>query len=198
MQFYKSKDSKILIEKLHSNKPRYQTRSKQNIFWIISISLVSFLLSLVLSLFSELFLNSSNIFLAIFVLCCFMSLNIFSDMIGLAITSCQTNKIKKLNISQKEKTMCIFLIKNSDKVSSILCDVIGDACGILCGAGASILAIILSNMAGISSILFGVLISSVVVCLTVLIKAVTKNYAINNSLKIVRLCSKIILKFIKK
>lgn len=197
MQFYKSNDTKSLIQKLHE-KPKQKNQIKQNLLWILFISLASFILSLVLSLFSEVFLSSSSIFLAVLVLIAFMGLNVISDMFGLAITSCQVTKIKKLHINQKEKIICIYLIKNSDKVSSILCDVIGDACGILCGAGVSVLSIILSNIVGASSILFGVIVSSVVVCLTVLIKAITKNYAINNSLKILRLCSKIILRLKKK
>lgn len=202
MQFFNSNDDKVLYQKLHSKYNLSKSNKDNNIensnfIWIVSISIIAFILSLVLSLFSEIFLNTSNLFLAFFIIILFMALNIFSDMIGLAITSCQVTKVKKSNIKQKEKAMCLLLIKNSDKVSSILCDVIGDACGILCGAGGSILAIILSNKASLSAIFLGVLVSSSVVCLTVLLKAITKKYAIKNSLKIVRKCSKILLK-IKK
>ena len=193
MQFYKSNDVNCLNKKLHTTK-KDKFIKLNNLVWIISLTVFSFLLSLVLSLFSEIFLEANNIILAIFLLLIFMSFNIVSDMIGLAITSCQVIKIKKSNLKQKEKVISIYLIKNSDKVSSILCDVIGDVCSILCGASASILALIISTKLQLSIIYTGCLINSIVVCLTVLIKAITKNYAIKNSLKIVRVCSKIILK----
>jgi len=197
MQFYKTDNTKCLSNKLHLNKREDKGNNINNLFWIICLTFLSFFLSLVLSLFSEIFLGTNNIVLAIILLLTFMLFNILSDMIGLAITSCQVIKIKKSNLKQKEKIMSVYLIKNSDKVSSILCDVIGDACGVLCGASGSILSLIMSNKLGISLIYTGVLISSFIVSCTVLLKAITKSYALNNSLKIVKFCSKIILK-IKK
>ena len=77
MQFYKYKDGEILNEKLHLNNKQKNSLAKNNVFWILSISIASFLLSLFLSLFSEVFLNSSNLFLAFFILLFFIALNVF-------------------------------------------------------------------------------------------------------------------------
>lgn len=161
---------------------------KQKVFWIIRISILAFSLSLLLSLFSETFLNKSNVIVAIILLITFMMLNVFSDMLGLAITSCQIEELKKDDISRSLKRRCLLLIKNSDKVSSILCDVIGDISGILCGVSGTTITIILSSTFKIISlnILFGSIVSALIAGLTVLFKAIAKNYAVNNSLKLVK------------
>lgn len=161
---------------------------KQKAFWIARISILAFSLSLLLSLFSETFLNKSNVILAIVLLITFMMLNVFSDMLGLAITSCQIEELRKDDISRTLKSRCMLLIKNSDKVSSILCDVVGDISGILCGVSGTTITIILSSTFKIVSlnILFGSIVSAIIAGLTVLFKAIAKNYAVNNSLKLVK------------
>lgn len=187
----------VQIIKNNAKQPGKVTISKysakrQKVFWIIRISTLAFSLSLLLSLFSETFLNKSNVILAIILLITFMMLNVFSDMLGLAITSCQIEELKKDDISRTLKTRCLLLIKNSDKVSSILCDVIGDISGILCGVSGTTITIILSSTFKIVSlnILFGSIVSAIIAGLTVLFKAIAKNYAVNNSLKLVKSTAK--------
>lgn len=161
---------------------------RQKVLWITRISLLAFSLSLLLSLFSETFLNKSNVILAIILLVTFMMLNVFSDMLGLAITSCQIEELKKEDLSRSLRARCLVLIKNSDKVSSILCDVVGDISGILCGVSGTTITIIISSTFKIISlnILFGSIVSAIIAGLTVLFKAIAKNYAVNNSLKLVK------------
>ena len=167
----------------------------------MKISVLAFSLSLLLSFFSQIVLKRSNVFLAIFLLCVFMIFNIFSDMIGLAITSFQLGEVSKEKESKKMKETiykkCLQLIRNSDKVSSILCDVVGDICGILCGVSTTILTnIITSNSSLISLYLFvGAIVSSLIAGLTVLFKAIAKKFAVKNSLKIVKKVSKILILF---
>lgn len=193
MQFYKyktkseKKDVSISLLTAHNKKT-------QRVAWILKISVVAFLLSLILSVFSEIFLSESSVFFALILLIIFMVLNIVSDMLGLAVASCQVNQVRHANLKRKVSVMCLFLIKNSDRVSSILCDVIGDACGILCGVSGSVVAIILTSKLNISGVLIGALVSSLVVGITVLFKAIVKNYAVNNSLKIVKKMARTILK----
>ncbi|NCB48594.1 MAG: hypothetical protein EOM55_03140 [Clostridia bacterium] len=176
---------------------------KRKFFWIIKISLLAFSLSILLSFFSQIVLKKSNAILAVVLLCIFMIFNIFSDMIGLAITSCQIDEVRKERENNRLKESiykkCLHLIKNSDKVSSILCDVVGDICGILCGVSATILTnIIISNNSIFSLYLFvGAIVSSIIAGLTVCFKAIAKNFAVKNSLKIVIKISKISLIFFK-
>ena len=157
-------------------------------FWIIKISLLAFLLSLLLRLFSEIILNKSNVVIAIILLIIFMLLNIFSDMLGLAITSCQIEILKQEQLEKRLYDRCIKLIKNSDKVSSLLCDVVGDICGILCGVSGTMISYIIMKHIFFSNVGFvlGALTSAVIAGLTVFFKAISKNYAVKNSTKIVK------------
>lgn len=195
MQFYKYK-IKSEAKNISTNS-LFQNKKTQRVVWITKISIIAFFLSLFLSVFSELFLSKSNVLFAILLLATFMILNIFSDMLGLAITSCQIVQVRGAKLKREVSAMCLFLIKNSDKVSSILCDVIGDACGVLCGVSGSIFAIILSSKFNLAGVIIGAIVSSIVVGFTVLFKAIAKNYAVNNSLKLVKKAAKTILKLKK-
>lgn len=177
----------------HSN---YIKKNKR--LWIARISILAFCLSMLLSLFSELILNKSNILVAILVLCIFLILNVISDMYGLAITSCQIEELKKEITDKNLYNKCLNLIKNSDKVSSILCDVVGDISGILCGVSGTIITIICASQIGFLkvNIILGAIISALIAGITVLLKAIAKNYALKNSLKLVKKSAKII-SFIK-
>ena len=196
MQFLKrDKKSEVEIFSLFSK------NKKRSVNWILKITIISFGLSLFLSIFSEIFLSNSNFFLAFILLVVFMFVNIMSDMLGLAIISCPIEDLKKYESNKKLFNMCLRLKNNSDKVSSILCDVIGDACGILCGVSGSILSIILSkkiflNMFG--NLIAGAIISSIIVGLTVLFKAISKKFAVENAVKIVLKIGKFLVKFNRK
>lgn len=170
---------------------------KKQYLWTMRISLFAFCISLILSFVSEFVLKRSNLIIAIVLLTIFMAINVFSDMVGLAITSCQCDKILDEKISDKLKNKCLLLIRNSDKVSSILCDVIGDICGILCGVSGAMIATIFVSLFSVESakILFAVLISSLIAGLTVFFKSIYKNYAINNSLEIIKKSGKFLLFF---
>lgn len=170
-------------------------RKNNNVFWIIKISLLAFCLSLILGLFSEIILNKLNLLSAFIILIIFMALNIFSDMLGLAITSCQMDSLKEGEMDKKLYKKCLKLIKNSDRVSSVLCDVVGDVSGILCGISGTIISIILTKHFSYISIniFWGILTTAVVAALTVLFKAITKKYAVENSLKLLKFSAKILL-----
>lgn len=197
MQFFvfdKNKKDNRLFCKGNDKREVDIFRNKQIKFWILKISLTSFFLSLFLSLFSEIFFNSKNVFVSCVFLGCFMLLNIISDMVGLAIASCQIDKLKKVKNNNKIYETSLMLIKNSDKVSSVLCDVIGDLCGILCGVCGSILAIILSQKLACNIVFMGAFVSSIIVGVTVLFKAILKNYAIKHSTNIVLKSARLVLR----
>ena len=171
----------------------------QKAIWIFKISSISLVVSFLLSLFSDFILTKSNIVFALILLFVFMSLNIFSDMIGLAITSCQVSKLNSKKLPNEIYEKCILLVKNSDKVSSLLCDVIGDVCGILCGVSSTMITIILSkaSLFRFLGLFLGAMVSSFIVALTVFLKAIAKNYAVRNSSRIVIKSSKFLLSMAK-
>lgn len=175
--------------------------SRKNI-WFAKISLLAFSSSLLLSLFSEIILGKSNVVIAIILLVVFMFFNVFSDMLGLAITSCQIEELKKQNLDKKLFDNCLLLIKSSDKVSSIFCDVVGDICGILCGVSGTMISYIIASQMDIASfkVFVGAIISATIAGLTVLFKAISKNYAVRNAGKIVKKIAKVLffVRFFKK
>lgn len=177
-------------------------KERKKYIWFIKISILAFCLSLMLALFSELVLNRAHVIIAVILLIIFMLLNVFSDMLGLAITSCQIEELKKQVKDEGQLKFCLKLIKSSDKVSSILCDVVGDICGILCGVSGTMISYVIVRCVPVSSfnIFIGAFISALIAGLTVLLKAISKNYAVNHSTKIVKKIVNFMssLKFFKK
>lgn len=161
--------------------------SKNQLIWPITILFVAIILSFSFSLISELVLNVTHIVIAIIVIFVFISISIVSDMLGLAVASANAEHFTAM-ASKKVKgaKQGLALIKNADKVSSILNDVIGDVCGILSGAaGASIVAkIIIDNPNNFLAILIPSLISALIAGITIFGKSIVKRYAIIHANKL--------------
>ena len=87
----------------------------------------------------------------------------------------------------KGARMCIRLIKNSDKVSSILSDVLGDVCAIVSGVIGVYLstAIITEGLSAFQQILIIVTVTATISAIAVSVKSLAKKIAIKNSTKIV-------------
>lgn len=158
--------------------------------WCLKILIITLILSFSLSILSELLLQSSHslliTILSVGLLVFFILLAMFSDMIGVAMTSADISPFMSM-ASKKVKgaTQTIKLLKNADKVSSFFCDIVGDACGILCGAiGASIIGVV-STSGNIEKVILSALMSAIIAALTVFGKAVGKNIAIEKANSIV-------------
>ena len=129
-------------------------------------------------------MNGSAIIVAIIVIFVFIAVAILTDMIGLAVASANIEHFTAMAARKvKGSKQAISLVKNADKVSSVLNDVIGDVCGILSGAaGASIVAkIVIDNGASFMSILIPSLISAIIAGLTIFGKACFKKVAIRHA-----------------
>ena len=166
------------------------------IVFILAISL-----SLLFSIASELVLSKSTIVIAIVVIFVFIALAILTDMIGLAIASANIEDFNAMAARKvKGSKQAISLVKNADKVSSILNDVIGDVCGILSGAaGASIVVkIAIDNGGSFMSILIPSLIAAIVAGLTIGGKSIFKRIAIRHADKITLSFAKFINFFTRK
>jgi len=171
--------------------------------WCIKILFITLLLSFCFSVLSELLLTSTQSILitvlSIVVLFLFILIAVFCDMIGVAMTSADSAPFtamasKKIRGAKETLT----LLKNADKASSFFCDIIGDACGIVCGAiGASIVAMIIMGSDSIVKILVGAGVSALIAAITVFGKAVGKGIAVNYANSIVFRVGKFI-SFFKK
>ena len=146
-------------------------------------------------------LDGSAIVVAIVVIFVFIVLSIITDMIGLAVASSNIEHFTAMAARKvKGSKQAIGLIKNADKVSSVLNDVIGDVCGILSGAaGASIVTkIIIDNSGNIMAILIPALIAAIIAGLTIFGKAIFKKVAIKHANAITLQFAKFINFFTRK
>ncbi|MGN1227681.1 MAG: hypothetical protein ACI4TX_03465 [Christensenellales bacterium] len=159
-----------------------------NWLWSFKILFLSLALSISFSIISEMALNGTSLLISILIILAFLFVNVFTDMIGVAITAGNLEhfeRLAKANVGGAVEG--VTLLKNADKVSVLCCDIIGDICGILSGAcGASIvLKIIGENANRPVAIIVSAVISGLVAGLTIFCKSIEKGYAVNKSEKII-------------
>lgn len=117
----------------------------KNTSWVVKILILSFFLSITMSLLSNGIMQASNnVIIASLVVLTIVLINILFDILGTAVTAAQE---EPLNSMASRKIMgsklAIKMIKNADKVSNVCNDVIGDICGIISGAGATYIIVFL-------------------------------------------------------
>lgn len=176
-------------------------KKSKGYIWPLIVLITAVFLSLSFSILSELVLDKASLIIAIIVIMVFIMLAIITDMLGLAIASSSLEHFTAM-ASRKVKgsKQAIALIKNADKASSVLNDVIGDVCGILSGAaGASIVVkIVIDNNASFMSVFVPSLISAVIAGLTIFGKAIFKKVAIKHADSITLHFSKFLNFFTRK
>ena len=172
--------------------------TKQDFKWFIQAFITTFILSLVFSYISTNGVSNLNLLSAIIILIIVISIGIFFDIIGVAVTVADENefhaKATKKVAGSKDS---IKLIRNAPKVANICADIIGDICGVLSGAISALISIKITEQFGINFNL-QFLLSALVAALTVGGKALGKNIANKNSTKIVHAVGIILNKFRKK
>ena len=164
-------------------------KSKQNIKWILLITSLTFVISMIFSYLSETILKKSNFAIELLVLLTVILIGIIFDMIGVAVTTCAEHPFHAMASRTiiGAKT-AIKLIKNKDKVSSFCNDVIGDICGIVSGTAGVIIATSIAK----DSIICSLLVTATISSLTIGGKALGKKVAVNKSENITRIVSKIL------
>lgn len=191
---------------MENNKDKKAEQKKSSVKWkwCIKIFFITLLLSFCFSVLSELLLSSTQsvliTVLSILVLFIFIFIAVFCDMIGVAMTSADSMPFTAMaskKIRGAKETLS--LLKNSDKASSFFCDIIGDACGIVCGAiGASIVAVVAINTESIVKILIAACASALIAAITVFGKAVGKGIAVRHANSIVFKVGKFVSLFKKQ
>ena len=159
--------------------------------WIVKLSIVAFIISLSFSLLGETMIPNVHIVISFILLIFFIFLGILFDIIGVSVTvadistfnSMAAKKVRGANVAVK-------FIKNSDKVSSFMNDVIGDICGIVSGSTGATIAILVSKEFNISLLLVTLIVTALVSTLTIGGKAMGKSLAINK-------CNDILYGFVK-
>lgn len=169
------------ISKIKAEIKRVRRRKKINYKWVLTVTFIAFILSMLFSTLSEALLKNANIVFSIFILIFFIILGIIFDIIGVAVTASDPKPFHSMN-TRKMKIGFIAskLQKNADKVSSLCNDVIGDVCGILSGTAGAMIAANLTNKINLF-IPVTLLITGLVAALTIGGKALCKSYAITKS-----------------
>ncbi|MBR1883478.1 MAG: hypothetical protein IJ809_00770 [Clostridia bacterium] len=166
--------------------------------WFITITIATFVLSLFFSYISTVAINDIPLVFAIILLLLVIFIGIFFDIIAVAVTvadeaNFHAKATKKVEGSKKS----IHLIKNAPKVSNVCADVIGDMCGVLSGSISAIIAIKITSSLNLDFNI-QIFISAFVASLTVGGKAIGKEIANANSVKIVHVVGKFLHFFERK
>ena len=114
-------------------------------------------------------------------------LGILFDIVGMAVATADEKPFHSMAARKVPGAQeAIALLRNSERVSSICNDVVGDICGVVSGsASATIAAQLLINFEFTWPRVLTLVMSALVSGLTVCGKAVGKGFAINSSTKIV-------------
>lgn len=166
---------------------KVQTRRKEKIKkelvdkrWILTIFIISFAISFSLSFVSEITVPNFNLGIGIIVTLLFIILGILFDIIGVSVTTADPKVFHSMN-SRKVRgaNVAVLFKKNSDKVSSFCCDVVGDICGVISGSTAVTIATLISKVTSINIFLMTLITTAVVASLTIGGKAIGKSFAVN-------------------
>ncbi len=147
--------------------------------WILTVTLMSFIITLIFSVLSDVILLDTGLIVGITTILVFILLGVLFDIIGIAVASAEDKSFhamasKKVKSTHTAKN----LIKNSSKVSSICNDVIGDICNIMSGTATVVVASNISYNYGFNITIVMLLATSIVASLTIGLKAYGKDIAL--------------------
>lgn len=171
-------------------KPEKKKKKQRNL-WPLKAFVITLFLSFAVNAASELALTESQLWLAILLTVIIMALGVVFDMIGTAATACDIEPFLAM-ASRKVKgaKTAVKLSKKSHVVSSVCCDIVGDICGIVSGVCAAIIVTIVvrdvtAQLSETENFFVKVAIYAIISTLTITLKAVGKNCAVNSSNKII-------------
>ncbi len=170
-------------------------------FWCVEIFFISLLLCFVFSIISQLLLINASLALDFFFVLLLIFVSVFFDVVGVAVAASNIKPFLELRRKKPSRGVdkAIGLVKNADRVSSICTDVVGDICSIVSGAsGVAISIILIKELPSVSGAFLSTFVSSIIAALTVLGKALGKNFALTCSTKILLFVGKILSTFGRK
>lgn len=191
-------DSKHCDKSQKDDKKKKSSKKKRNVWWI-KATVISLVLSAFFSYLSEIVSNAEQIVVVIVLLAFLILSGILFDAIGVAVTSCDTTPIISM-ASRKvygAKT-ALWLTKNSDTVSSVCNDIVGDIFSIISGACSAALVVkITMNLQQTWQIVLSIAVSAIVSAMTIGGKAFMKKIAISNSKDFVMFVARVLAIFNK-
>jgi len=174
-------------------------KNKTDFKWVFVVTLLAFIISIVMTLFSTMTLENVSLLIAILITFLFILLGIVFDIIGVAVTSGDEVVFHSMSARKvKGGKIGVKLLKNTEKVSSICCDVVGDVCGIVSGTSGVVIVSLIIKLTDINELLVSLIVTGLISALTIGGKALGKGFAINKSKEIVTIVSKILSVFNQK
>ena len=184
--------------KVQTRRKEKKDKAKPDFKWILTIMVLSFVISLVFSLASEVALPNVPVIVGIIIVILFILLGIIFDMIGVAVTSADEKPFHSMNARKVPGAdVAVKFKKNADKVSSFCNDVIGDICGIVSGSAGAMIALSIADALDTNKFIVSLLVTAFIASLTISGKAMGKSYAINKSNLILYKFSKSVSYFYK-
>lgn len=185
-----NKKNKALKKKLE------EKRKKK---WLYIVTISTFFSTIFITYISDVLLSYTPLLLSFVILVVIIVFGVGSDIVGVAITAAS---IKPFNSMAAQKVFgaktAVKIVQNAPKYSNICSDVIGDICGIVSGAtGVAITTQFLLYFPTINAVVLSLCMSGFIAAFTVGGKALGKEYAVKNSIKIITLVSKVIATFNK-
>lgn len=187
---YKEKYSKKVDKKKIGNKKNV------DLHWVLTITITAFLISMLFSFLSESIISNVGAVVSVLLLIIVILIGVMFDMIGISVTVADIKTFNSMATKRvKGASLAVKFIKNAEKLSSFCNDVIGDICGIISGALASSISVILVNKFNLNLLATTLATTGVVAALTIGGKALGKGFAINKSNVILYHFSKVVSVF---
>lgn len=188
---------KIESTRSEDSLPKDRTKKKgtKRNLWPLKVTVITLALSAFFSFSTEIISNKSNLIVALLICILLILISIIFDGIGVSVTNCDIGPLTAMAARKVPGSRrALRMVQNSEKVSSICCDVIGDICGVVSGACSAVIVIKMIEFSGSDShkLLLSIITSAVIAALTVGGKAIEKTVAIKNSKEMVMLTSRIL------
>lgn len=181
------------------NKKKVLNKKTIDFHWVVLITVVAFLISILFSLLSETVISNVGIVASLIILLIVIFIGVLFDMIGISVTAADIktfNSMASKNV--RGASLGVTFIKNAEKLSSFCNDVIGDICGIISGALSSSVSIIIALKFSLNLLVVTLIVTGIVASITIGGKALGKSFAINKSNVILYNFSKVVSIFYRK
>ena len=163
-------------------------KRRKRSFWLLFILVFSFTIALGIGLASEAF-QANSVIVCVIIICVLILIAFIGDVFAMSVTYADLENFNAM-ASRKIRgaKTCIRLVKNRDRVASILSDILGDVCATVAGAIGAGLSIIITNGENFSTfqrILVFAAVSAAIASVGVFVKAIAKRIGMKHSTKIV-------------
>ena len=150
--------------------------------WIIKAFLMTFFIAFLFNAVTNVVIENCNYIALIVFSLLFILLGIIFDIVGVAVTSGDEVAFHSMSARKvKGGKIGVKLLKNTEKVSSVCCDVVGDVCGIVSGTSGVVIVSLIIKLTDMNELMVSLLVTGLISALTIGGKAIGKSFAMNKS-----------------